>query len=68
MVMVNIPLSFYTTMRLSFMKNLKVVGKVQTAGRLQIPKDIRKKLVIKDGDTLVFEISDVIHSPEEVPA
>ena len=66
--MVNIPLSFYTTMRLSFMKNLKVVGKVQTAGRLQIPKDIRKKLVIKDGDTLVFEISDVIHSPEEVPA
>ena len=66
--MVNIPLSFYITMRLSFMKNLKVVGKVQTAGRLQIPKDIRKKLVIKDGDTLVFEISDVIHSPEEVPA
>ena len=66
--MVNIPLSFYITMRLSFMKNLKVVGKVQTAGRLQIPKEIRKKLVIKDGDTLVFEISDVIHSPEEVPA
>jgi AbrB family looped-hinge helix DNA binding protein len=66
--MANIPLSFYTTMRLSFMKNLKVVGKVQTAGRLQIPKDIRKKLVIKDGDTLVFEISDVIHSPEEVSA
>lgn len=49
-------------------ENLKVVGKVQTAGRLQIPKDIRKKLVIKDGDTLVFEISDVIHSPEEVSA
>ena len=66
--MVNIPLSFYITMRLSFMKNLKVVGKVQTAGRLQIPKEIRKKLVIKDGDTLVFEISDVIHSPEGVPA
>ena len=66
--MVNIPLSFYITMRLSFMKTLKVVGKVQTAGRLQIPKEIRKKLVIKDGDTLVFEISDVIHSPEEVPA
>lgn len=50
------------------MKNMKVVGKVQTSGRLQIPKDVRKKLLIRDGDILIIEILDVIYAYKDVPS
>jgi AbrB family looped-hinge helix DNA binding protein len=50
--------------------------KVTTAGRGQIPHDIREKLNIREGDTLIVEIKDILKSNEpedqdkkmEVPA
>ena len=47
---------------------MKVTGKVQTSGRLQLPKDIRKKLLIRDGDTLIVDILEVIPGQREVHA
>lgn len=43
---------------------MKVTGKVQTSGRLQLPKDIRKRLVISDGDTVIVDIIEIIPGPK----
>lgn len=43
---------------------MKVTGKVQTSGRLQLPKDIRKRLVISDGDTVIVDIIEIIPAPK----
>ena len=40
--------------------------KVKTAGRGQIPSDIRKKLHIETGDTLIVEIKEILKGNEEV--
>ena len=38
--------------------------KIGTAGRGQIPHDIRKKLNILEGDTLIVEIKEILRSDE----
>jgi AbrB family looped-hinge helix DNA binding protein len=38
--------------------------KVTTAGRGQIPHDIREKLNIQEGDTLIVEIKDILKGNE----
>ena len=47
---------------------MKVTGKVQTSGRLQLPKDIRRKLMIGDGDTLIVDILEIIPAQKKVKA
>ena len=51
-------------------KLYKTVGKttikVSTNGRGQIPYGFRQKLGIKEGDTLVVEVTDIIKGNPEV--
>ena len=47
---------------------MKVTGKVQTSGRLQLPKNIREKLEINDGDTLIVDIIEIIPGQPKVKA
>ena len=44
----------------------KTTIKVSTNGRGQIPYDFRHKLGIKEGDTLVVEVTDIIRGNPEV--
>lgn len=45
---------------------MNVLIKVGTAGRGQIPSDVRKSMKIEEGDVLIVDIKRIIKS--EVPA
>ncbi len=40
--------------------------RIGTAGRGQIPHDVREKLNIQEGDTLIVEIREVLKSAQTV--
>jgi AbrB family looped-hinge helix DNA binding protein len=44
----------------------KITIRVSTNGRGQIPYDFRQRLGIKEGDTLVVEVTEIIRGNPEV--
>ena len=58
-------LSVRLPIRMSEMTDIEIPVKIGTAGRAQIPQEIRERLKIEEGDYLLIKIEKIIKGNQE---